>query len=119
MKIRVKPNGHRRRLVPHSCPDCAGVLQMEEQGPRRYVLYCCQIGHRYSASSLLHSKERQLERYLWSATVLLNQLGDVYEQFLHNMPRRGSHRKAVQQRIQAVKKQSLAIRKIIEATHVT
>lgn len=84
----------------------------------RYPLYCCQIGHRYSISSLLCSKETQLEGGLWSAVVLLKQMGEAYEQLLNDLPRRSSDRKAVQRRIKETKEQGLAIRKIIECTHV-
>ncbi|MBX3301821.1 MAG: hypothetical protein KF693_06385 [Nitrospira sp.] len=119
MKKRVKPHtAHHARVVPQSCPDCAGVLQLAEEGHQQYILYCCQIGHRYSTSSLLHSKEAQLERSLWSAAVLLKQMGDAYQQLLKEMPRAMASRKAVQRRIKEVRKQSLAIRGIIETTHV-
>jgi hypothetical protein len=67
--------------------------------------------------SLLAGKETQLERVLWSATVLLKQMGDAYEQLLKEMPRTDSDRKHVQRRIHEVRKQCLAIRAIIETTH--
>lgn len=119
MKKRVKPHAALPiRVVPQSCPDCAGVLRLTEKGPRRFPLYCCQIGHRYSVSSLLNSKETQLERSLWSAVVLLKQMGDAYQQLLQDMPHRTAGRTAVQRRIKEVRKQSLAIREMIEATHV-
>jgi hypothetical protein len=100
-----------------SCPDCAGVLSMEPEGPRGHPLYVCQVGHRYSTPSLLHSKEKQLERTLWSAAVLLKQMGDAYEQLLKEMSQEDSERKRVQRRIHEVRKQGLAIRAIIESTH--
>lgn len=84
----------------------------------QYPLYCCQIGHRYSTSSLLRSKEAQLERCLWSAVVLLKQMDDAYEQLLNVIPRRTSDRNAIQRRIREVRQQNLTIRKIIECTHV-
>lgn len=102
---------------PLSCPDCSGVLSFDQEGPRGHRLYVCQIGHRYSTSSLLHSKETQLEWILWSATVLLKQMGDAYEQLLKEMRSPDTDRKLVQRRIHEVRKQSLAIRAMIEATH--
>lgn len=93
------------------------MLSFDQEGPRGHRLYVCQIGHRYSTPSLLHSKETQLERILWSATVLLKQVGDAYEQLLKEMSRTDSDRKTVQRRIHEVRKQSLAIRGIIETTH--
>lgn len=102
---------------PLSCPDCYGVLSFDQEGPRGHRLYVCQIGHRYSTPSLLHSKETQLEGILWSATVLLKQMGDAYEQLLKELPRTNSDRKLVQRRIHEVRRQSLTIRAINEATH--
>lgn len=118
MKNREKPHGaHKLNAVPLSCPDCSGVLHLREEGPQQHRIYSCQIDHRYSTASLLHSKEMQIERILWSADVLLKQLGDTYEQLLKEIPRTDSDRTAVQRRIKEVRKQSLAIRAIIEATH--
>jgi hypothetical protein len=102
---------------PLSCPDCSGVLSFDQEGTRGHRLYACQVGHRYSTTSLLHSKETQLERTLWSAAVLLKQMGDAYEQQLKEMSRKDSDRKRVQRRIHEVRKQGLAIRAMIEATH--
>ena len=102
---------------PLSCPDCSGVLSSDQEGLRGHRLYVCQVGHRYSTQSLLNSKETQLEQVLWSATVLLKQMGDAYEQLLKEMPLTDSDRKTVQRRAHEVRKQSLAIRAIIEATH--
>src|SRR5262245_17408351 len=50
-----------RGLVPISCPDCSGVLRLEEEGAHEYRLYVCQINHRYSTHSLIHAKETQVE----------------------------------------------------------
>jgi hypothetical protein len=118
MKKRAQPHATQHlRVVPLSCPDCSGVLSFEHEGLRGHRLYVCQVGHRYSAQSLLNSKETQLEQVLWSAAVLLKQMGDAYEQLLKEMPRMDSDRRTVQRRIHQVRKQSLAIRAIIEATH--
>src|SRR5262249_13587733 len=109
---------HERGLVPLSCPDCFGVLRFEREGPRGHLLYRCQVEHRYTVGSLLHAKEAQLERGLWSATLLLKQMSYAYEDLLDEMknapPR---EQKRVQERIKEVKKQSLAIRTMIEASH--
>lgn len=102
---------------PLSCPDCAGVLSFDQEGSRGHRIYACQVGHRYSTPSLLHSKETQLERTLWSAAVLLKQMGDAYEHQLKEMSPDDTHTKRVQRRINEVRKQGLAIRAMIEATH--
>lgn len=93
------------------------MLSFNQEGQRGHRLYVCQVDHRYSIASLLHSKETQLERTLWSAAVLLKQMGDAYEQQFKEMSREDSDRKRVQRRIREVEKQSLAIRAMIEATH--
>jgi len=117
----MKKNGRRstssekQALVPFSCPDCSGVLHLEHEGPHRFCLFVCQINHRYSIRSLLHAKEMQLERALWSAHVLLKQMVIAYEQALDEMPTGDG--KTVRRRINEVGKQCLAIRTMIEATH--
>jgi hypothetical protein len=93
------------------------VLNFDQEGPRGHRSYVCQIGHHYSTKSLLQEKEVQLERTLWSATVLLKQMGDAYEQLLREMRRADLDRKHVPRRIHEVRIQCLAIRAIIEATH--
>jgi hypothetical protein len=121
MKRRAKsspsPASQETHPPPLSCPDCSGVLSFDQEGPRGHRFYTCQVGHRYSTTSLLHSKETQLERTLWSAAVLLKQMGDAYEQQLKETAREDSDRKRVQRRIHEVRKQGLAIRAMIEATH--
>jgi len=105
-------------LVPLSCPDCFGVLRFEREGPHRHLLYRCQIDHRYSMDSLLHAKEAQLERTLWSATLLLKQMAYAYEDLLgemKNLP--AAERKRLTRRIHEVRAQCLAIRTMIEASH--
>src|SRR5262249_12877028 len=107
-----------RGLVPISCPDCSGVLRLEEEGAHEYRLYVCQISHRYSMRSLIHAKEAQVERILWSASVFLKQMLLVYQEAL-GTPKQWSpaERKSMQRRIHEVRKQTLAIRAMIEATH--
>ena len=106
-------------LVPLSCPDCFGVLRFEREGPHGHLLYRCQVDHRYSINSLLHAKEAHLERALWSASLLLKQMMYAYEDLLSETKTTATgDRKRVQQRIKEVKEQCLAIRKMIEASHV-
>src|SRR5690349_15461014 len=76
---------HECGLVPLSCPDCFGVLRFEREGARGHLLYRCQVDHRYTVSSLLHAKEAQLERSLWSAALLLKQMSYAYEDLLAEM----------------------------------
>jgi len=115
----VPPSATRQsQLVPLSCPDCFGVLRFEREGPRGHLVYCCQVDHRYSQSSLLYAKEAQLERTLWSAALLLKQMGYAYQDLLEEIKStRGAERTRVRRRINEVRKQGLAIRAMIEATH--
>lgn len=105
-------------LVPLSCPDCFGVLHFEREGNHGHLLYRCQVDHRYAMASLVHAKESQLERTLWSASLLLLQLSYVYEDLLREMKRAPpAERARMGRRIQEVRKQGLAIRAMIEASH--
>lgn len=105
-------------LVLLSCPDCFGVLHFEREGPKGHLIYRCQVDHRYSPTSLLHAKESQLERMLWSTVLLLTQMEYGYEDLLKEIKKVSApQRRQVQRRINEVRKQCLAIRAIIEATH--
>jgi hypothetical protein len=105
----------KQELVPLSCPDCGGVLHLENEGAHSFRLFVCQINHRYSGGSLLHAKETQLERTLWSAHVLLKQMLIAYEQTLDEISTADG--KMVRRRLNEVRKQCLAVRAMIEATH--
>jgi hypothetical protein len=107
---------HEIGLVPLSCPDCFGVLRFEREGSHGHLLYCCQVDHRYRIGSLLQAKEAQLERTLWSASLLLRQMAYAYEDLLSETKRvNGAGRKRMQQRMNEVWKQSLAVQAMIEA----
>ena len=108
---------HEIGLVPLSCPDCFGVLRFEREGPHGHLLYRCQVDHRYTIGSLIDAKESQLERTLWSASLLLKQTSYVYEDLLSEMKNAtAAKRKQIQQRMNEVKKQRLAIQAMIGAT---
>ncbi|HET8720736.1 MAG TPA: hypothetical protein VFM24_01830 [Nitrospira sp.] len=105
--------------MPLSCPDCFGVLRCEREGKHGHLLYRCQIDHRYTIASLLEAKEDQLERTLWSASLLLKQLTYAYEDLLSEMPeRKGAAPKRLRLRMNEARKQSLEIRAMIENAHV-
>lgn len=116
---RPPPSSFRERgLVPLSCPDCFGVLRFEREGTHGHLLYRCQVEHRYSVSSLLNAKEAHLERVLWSASLLLKQMMYAYEDLLSETKTADkAERKRIQERINEVRGQCLAIRKMIEASH--
>jgi hypothetical protein len=109
---------HDTGLVPLSCPDCFGVLHFEREGHHDHLLYRCQVGHRYSVGSLIQAKEAQLERTLWSASLLLKQMAFAYEDLSSEMKHANrTDRSRVRQRMNEVRKHSLAIQAMIEAAY--
>jgi hypothetical protein len=48
------------------CPECGGALAVQAEGDAEYLLFICQVGHSYSATTLLSEKEERLEEVLWS-----------------------------------------------------
>ena len=59
------------------CPDCGGALAVRAEGDAEYLVFVCQVGHSYSATTLLSSKEERLEEVLWSGVYLLEELADL------------------------------------------
>lgn len=118
---RPPPSGTRERgLVPLSCPDCCGVLRFEREGPHGHLLYRCQVDHRYTIGSLLEAKEAQLERTLWSASLLLKQLSYAYADLLSEWTAAATvDRKRLARRMNQARKQGLAVHDMIEDTHGT
>lgn len=70
-----------RHITGLVCPECYGVLQVEEVGPRDHLQFICRIGHTFSLSELLASKEIDLEERGWSAVLAAEEmvvlLGDL------------------------------------------
>jgi two-component system chemotaxis response regulator CheB len=61
------------------CPDCGGVLSVRAEGDANYLLFVCQVGHSYSATTLLFAKEERLEEVLWSGVYLLEELAALLD----------------------------------------
>jgi hypothetical protein len=108
-------------LVAVSCPDCAGVLSVKQEGQRQGLqrLYVCQINHRHSTTSLYQAMEERLENTLWTAVVILKQLDSLYDELLaeHVRPSESGN-KHIKRRLREVRDQRAAIRALIEGTHV-
>jgi hypothetical protein len=70
-----------RRTSGLVCPECYGVLQVEALGPNDHLLFICRIGHTFSLTELLASKETDLEERGWSAVLAAEEmvalLGDL------------------------------------------
>lgn len=60
------------------CPDCRGVLAVEELGDRGHLAFACRIGHTFSSESLLAAKEEQLDTALWSVVELFEEANILY-----------------------------------------
>jgi hypothetical protein len=106
-------------LVAVSCPDCAGVLSVKQEGPGPQRLYVCQINHRHSTTSLYQAIEERVENTLWSAVVTLKQLGSVYEKLLaeHPVPC-GVESKKIKWRLREIRDHRTALCRLIEETHI-
>ena len=50
---------------------------MQVEGNAEYLLFVCQVGHAYSASTLLVGKEARLEEVLWSGVYRLEELANL------------------------------------------
>ena len=59
------------------CPDCGGALSVRAEGDAEYLLFVCQVGHSYSATTLLSGKEERLEQALWSAVYLVEEMAGL------------------------------------------
>ena len=62
------------------CPECGGALAVRAEGDAAaYLVFICQVGHSYSATTLLSAKEQRLEEALWSGVYLLEELADLLD----------------------------------------
>ena len=106
-------------LTPLSCPDCGGVLRVEQEVSHSLKLYVCQIDHRYSGMTLFQAKEDHIEYTLWSAVVQLKQLQMLYETLRGGkvLPA-GIQRKRIERRIREVERHRTTIQALIEDTNL-
>ena len=105
-----------RHLCPVSCPDCNGVLSIEES-TEGYLFFRCQIGHRYSIRSVIQAKEDQLEHTLRSATVQSKQLQDLYETCMQGPDLLDRDREGLRRRLAELTEQERSILAILEGSH--
>ncbi len=101
-----------------SCPDCIGVLRTDtiEGAHRGYV---CQVGHRFSPNSLLHAKEREFERAVWSAAVLLLHILSANQTLLEDKRTPRSVALALRRRTREAQQQYRLLLRMVEHTHAT
>lgn len=107
---------HKQIEADFSCPDCIGVLRVESATSRRRC-YVCQVGHRFSTHSLLLAKEKELERVLWAAAVLLLHTATVHEQLLSEQSWPAKERRALRRRVREATQQFHTLVQMVERTH--
>jgi two-component system chemotaxis response regulator CheB len=60
------------------CPDCRGVLTVQEASGYGLLTFRCGVGHTFSLESLMPLKEDQVEEALWSAVELYEELAMLH-----------------------------------------
>src|SRR5688500_12337193 len=61
-------------LTDFGCPDCRGVLAVQELGKTGHLSFACRVGHTFSGESLSRVKEEQLEYSLWTAVEVFEEI---------------------------------------------
>jgi two-component system chemotaxis response regulator CheB len=73
-----------------SCPECGGPLwEMHQHSPLRYR---CQVGHGFTARSLLASQDTEVERALWEAVRTLEERSRLVEKLAADAAAKGYER---------------------------
>jgi two-component system, chemotaxis family, protein-glutamate methylesterase/glutaminase len=57
--------GHERHVTGISCPECAGVLEVQREGHGN-LRFVCRVGHALSVDELLGAKEDKIENDMWA-----------------------------------------------------
>lgn len=79
-------------LVPLSCPECGGPLHTAGNNPMDR--YRCEVGHSYTATSLLEDQSEAVERALWAAARILEERVALLKRMAADSGLRGHHRSA-------------------------
>jgi hypothetical protein len=95
------------------CPECIGVLRVQRDGAGP-CCYVCRIGHRFAPAMLLQGKEAVLERTLWSAVVLLEEIADTYQRLADDSAARPGDE--IERRSARAREHARAIRRLIDET---
>ena len=98
------------------CPECGGALSVQTEGDGDYLLFVCQVGHSYSAATLLSGKEERLEEVLWSGVYLLEELADVLGDLAACRGLDGAHPDwpAAHRRIERLRDQATRLRQLLD-----
>ena len=76
-------------LTDIGCPDCRGVLAVEERSSGQLAFFC-RVGHAYSGQSLVVAKEDQLENALWSAVETYEEVAMLGREMAQRLRRAGT-----------------------------
>ena len=98
-------------LTGISCPDCPGVLGVSMEGER--LRFRCRIGHLYSLTELIESKEQRLENVLWSPVTALDELATILTDAVESGGA-GPLATEYQQRAERARRLSAMVREIID-----
>jgi hypothetical protein len=71
-----------------SCPECAGVLNVQREGNRN-LRFVCRVGHALSVDELLTAKEEKVEMDLWATIRGLEELIALLKDLQTLAPRLG------------------------------
>ena len=95
--------------VPFTCPDCGGSLWEVTKGG--LLRFRCHTGHAFTADSLLHSSQENMEETLWVALRMMEERKNL----LSTMAGRGEGPYAAQQneRLQEIKKHIKRLREFL------
>jgi two-component system, chemotaxis family, protein-glutamate methylesterase/glutaminase len=98
------------------CPACGGALGVRAEGHADYLLFVCQVGHSYSATTLLSGKEERLEEMLWSGVYLLEELADLLADLAARGGLDGVHPAwpAAGRRLERLRNQATRLRRLLD-----
>jgi hypothetical protein len=101
-------------LADLGCPDCSGVLAIEEL-PGGQLSFTCRIGHTFAGASLQIAKEEELETALWTAVETFEEVVMLHLELAARFRRNGGRAFAVryERRAALARKQSKALRRLI------
>ena len=101
-----------------SCPDCAGVVQIE-RGPGDHEIFVCTVGHTFSLHDLYQAQEERLEQAQWSVIVLMKHLQTLIQLMLDT--ERGAESyvdSELSRRVDQIIRQSERMKEMIEQTQL-
>lgn len=114
----LRDGGDAQALTDLGCPDCRGVLSVDDRGRAGFLSFRCRVGHAFSLESLVPFKEDQLEDALWTAVEVCDELVSIYEYVAAQMAESSSSKSAPAQRrmIECMRRHAKQLRDIVADT---